>query len=41
MSQIVAEKKKLHGDLVIVKSLNHKLEEKIVYLKKPDERGAV
>ena len=32
MNRIVTENKKLQSDIVIVKNLNHKLEEKIVYL---------
>ena len=31
MSQIMAENKKLHSDIVIVKNIIHILEEKIVY----------
>ena len=34
MNQIVAENKKLQSDIVIVKNVNHKLEEKIIYLGK-------
>ena len=34
MNQIVAENKKLQSDIVIVKNVNHKLEEKIIYLEK-------
>ena len=34
MNQIVAENKKLQSDTVIMKNVNRKLEEKIVYLEK-------
>ena len=34
MNQIVAENKKLQSDIVIVKNVNHKLDEKIIYLEK-------
>ena len=32
MNQIVAENEKLQSDIAIVKSVNHKLEDKIFYL---------
>ena len=42
MNHIVADNKKLQSDIVIVKNVNHKLEEKIIYLeKKAGERGAI
>ena len=42
MNQIVAENKKLQSDKVIVKNVNRKLEEQIVYLaKKSGEGGAI
>ena len=34
MNQIVAENKKLQSDIAIVKNVNRKLEDKIVYLEK-------
>ena len=34
MNQIVAGNKKLQSDIAIVKNVNHKLEDKIVYLEK-------
>ena len=34
MNQILAENKKLQSDIAIVKSVNHKLEDKIFYLEK-------
>ena len=39
MNQIVAENKKLQSNIVIVKNVNNKLEEKIVYLKKNHAKG--
>ena len=42
MNQIVGENKKLQSDITIVKNVNRKLEDKIVYLeKKSGERGAM
>ena len=42
MNQVVAENKKLQSDIVIVKYVNYKLEEKIVYLeKKTGKRRAI
>ena len=42
MNQIVAEKKNLQSDIVIVKNINHKSEKKMVYLeKKSGEEGAM
>ena len=38
MNQIVAENKKLQSDMVIVKNVNSKLEEKIVYEKNQTKR---
>ena len=34
MNQILAENKKLQSDIAIVKNVNRKLEDKIVYLEK-------
>ena len=39
MNQIVAENKKLQSDTVIMKNVNRKLEEKIVYLEKNQAKG--
>ena len=39
MNQIVAENKKLLSDIAIVKNVNHKLEEKIIYLEKNQAKG--
>ena len=39
MNQIVAENKKLHSDIAIVKNVNRKLEDKIVYLEKNQAKG--
>ena len=39
MNQIVVENKKLQGDIAIVKNVNCKLENKIVYLKKDQAKG--
>ena len=39
MNQIVAENKKLQSDTVIMKNVNRKLEEKIVYLVKNQVKG--
>ena len=39
MNQIVAENKKLQSDKVIVKNVNRKLEEQIVYLAKNQAKG--
>ena len=39
MNQIVAENKKLQSDIAIVKNVNRKLEDKIVYLKKNQAKG--
>ena len=39
MNQIVAENKKLQSDIAIVKNVNHKLEDKIVYLEKNQAKG--
>ena len=39
MNQIVAENKKLQSDTVIVKYVNYKFEEKIVYLEKKQAKG--
>ena len=40
MNQIVAENKKLQSDIAIVKNVNRKLEDKIVYLEKIRQRGS-
>lgn len=34
MNEIVTEYKNLRSDLAIIKNINHRLEEKIIYLKK-------
>ena len=39
MNQIVAENKKLQSDIAIVKNVNRKLEDKIVYLEKNQAKG--
>ena len=39
MNQIMAENKRLQSDIVIVKNVNNKLEEKIVYLEKKSGKG--
>ena len=39
MNQIVAENKKLQSDIAIVKNVNRKLKDKIVYLEKIKQRG--
>ena len=36
-----AENRKLQSDIMIVKNVNHKLEEKIVYLEKTGEKGVI
>ena len=42
MNQIVTGNKKLQSDIAIIKNVNHKMEEKIVYLeKKSGEGGAI
>ena len=38
-NQIVEENKKLQSDIAIVKNVNHKLENKIVYLEKNQAKG--
>ena len=40
INQIAAENKKLQSDIAIVKNVNCKLEDKIVYLKKIRQRGS-
>ena len=39
MNQIVGENKKLQSDIAIVKNVNRKLEDKIVYLEKNQAKG--
>ena len=39
MNQIVAENKKIHSDIAIVKNVNRKLKDKIVYLEKNQAKG--
>ena len=39
INQIVAENKKLQSDIAIVKNVNRKLEDKIVYLEKTQAKG--
>ena len=39
MNQIVAENKKLQSDIAIMKNVNRKLEDKIVYLEKKSAKG--
>ena len=39
MNQIVVENKKLQSDIAVVKNVNRKLEDKIVYLEKNQAKG--
>ena len=41
INQIVSENKKLQNDIVIVKNVNHNLENKSLSWKKAGERGAI